>query len=213
MHSLYFTLLVQLELYLKFWSQWEEKKNFTHFFKTLNMKLVDVLCECVCVCLLLGGVCCCSDYRWEWNRWQAQGNHVFLWSCSDAANCADDGLHSHGIHCEYGTNKHTHTQLPRVFSEKHRLLHKSSTGFLPKKKESTLTVRVCGKTTSKYHLLTKLTRSHPTNTHACTLPCRLCDHQGRDKPYRGLVARYSKRALGWWVNRGRRQLANQHCCP
>lgn len=27
------------------------------------------------------------------------------------------------------------------------------------------------------------TCSCPTNTHTRTLPCRLCDHQGRDKPY------------------------------
>lgn len=173
------------------------------------MNPVDVVCECVCVCLLLWAVCCCSDYRWEWNRWQAQGNHVFLWYCSGAANCTDDGLHSHGIHCEY---KHTYAKLPRVFSEKQRLLHKSTTAFLQNKNVSWQCV-YAEKTTSKYHLLTKFTWLHPTNTHARTLAHRLCDHQGRGKPYRGLVAWSSKRALGWWVNRGHQQLANQHCCP
>ncbi len=158
------------------------------------------VCVCVCVCVLLWAACCCS----EWNRWLALGNHVFLWHCSGAANCADDGLHSQGIHSEqYGAN--IHAQSPRVFSEKQK------GNCSAKAAEAFYKTKMYSDRWPSQHAPIQQIHIHALSLVDYVIIRGEINHTLGQS--RGLVAWYSKRALGWWVNRGHRQLANQHCCP
>lgn len=72
------------------------------------------------------------------------------------------------IHKTVQTNTGTYSYVECILKNKgnYRIKHKQR---FSRKQICTLIVLVRRKTTSEYHLLTKSTCSHPTNTHSCTL--------------------------------------------